>query len=98
MNKISVIVPIYNVEKYLPTCLNSIINQTYKNLEILLINDGSSDNSGEICENYAKMDNRIHVFHKRNEGVSSARNLGIDLSVGDFISFVDPDDFLDLNL
>lgn len=69
MNKISVIVPIYNVEKYLPTCLNSIINQTYKNLEILLINDGSSDNSGEICENYAKMDNRIHVFHKRNEGV-----------------------------
>ena len=65
MNKISIIIPIYNVEQYLPQCLDSIINQTYKNLEIILINDGSTDNSGKICDNYAKVDNRIHVFHKK---------------------------------
>lgn len=98
MNKISIIIPIYNVEQYLPQCLDSIINQTYKNLEIILINDGSTDNSGKICDNYAKVDNRIHVFHKKNEGVSSARNLGLDKCTGDFIGFVDPDDFIELNM
>ena len=95
MNKISIIIPIYNVEQYLPQCLDSIINQTYKNLEIILINDGSTDNSGKICDNYAKVDNRIHVFHKKNEGVSSARNLGLEKCTGDFIGFVDPDDFIE---
>lgn len=98
MNKISIIIPIYNVEQYLPQCLDSIINQTYKNLEIILINDGSTDNSGKICDNYAKVDNRIHVFHKKNEGVSSARNLGLEKCTGDFIGFVDPDDFIELNM
>ena len=98
MNKISIIIPIYNVEQYLPQCLDSIINQTYKNLEIILINDGSTDNSGKICDNYAKVDNRIHVFHKKNEGVTSARNLGLDKCTGDFIGFVDPDDFIELNM
>ena len=98
MNKISIIIPIYNVEQYLPQCLDSIINQTYKNLEIILINDGSTDNSGKICDNYAKVDNRIHVFHKKNEGVSSARNLGLEKCTGDFIGFIDPDDFIELNM
>lgn len=98
MNKISIIIHIYNVEQYLPQCLDSIINQTYKNLEIILINDGSTDNSGKICDNYAKVDNRIHVFHKKNEGVSSARNLGLEKCTGDFIGFIDPDDFIELNM
>ena len=78
MNKISIIIPIYNVEQYLPQCLDSIINQTYKNLEIILINDGSTDNSGKICDNYAKVDNRIHVFHKKNETqIDSLTSFGI---------------------
>lgn len=94
---ISIIVPVYNVEDYLKECLNSIINQTYKNLEILLIDDGSSDKSGEICDEYAKNDSRIKVFHKQNGGQSSARNLGLDKSKGDFISFVDSDDVLGEN-
>ncbi|MEF2629635.1 glycosyltransferase family 2 protein [Megamonas funiformis] len=98
MSKISIIIPIYNVEQYLSQCLDSVINQTYKNLEILLINDGSTDNSGKICDNYAKLDNRIRVFHKKNEGVSSARNLGLEKCTGDFIGFVDPDDFIELNM
>lgn len=80
---ISVIVPIYNVEKYLQECLDSIINQTYKNLEIILVDDGSTDNSGIICNEYAKKDNRIKVIHKKNGGLSSARNAGMDeCSVG----------------
>lgn len=94
---ISIIVPVYNVEDYLKECLNSIINQIYKNLEILLIDDGSSDKSGEICDEFAKNDSRIKVFHKQNGGQSSARNLGLDKSKGDFISFVDSDDVLGEN-
>lgn len=97
-DKISIIIPVYNVEQYLSQCLDSVINQTYKNLEILLIDDGSTDNSGKICDKYAKLDNRISVFHKKNEGVSSARNLGLNKCTGDFIGFVDPDDFLELNM
>lgn len=86
---ISVIVPIYNVEKYLQECLDSIINQTYKNLEIILVDDGSTDNSGIICNEYAKKDNRIKVIHKKNGGLSSARNAGMDeCSVGDRKSVV----------
>lgn len=98
MHLISIIIPIYNVEQYLSQCLDSVINQTYKNLEIILIDDGSTDNSGKICDDYALLDNRIKVFHKKNEGVSSARNLGLDNCTGDFIGFVDPDDFIELNM
>lgn len=89
---ISVIVPIYNSEKYLEECIRSIFNQTYKNLEILLIDDGSTDNSGNICNKFSEEDNRIKVVHKRNCGIASARNCGILHSTGDYISFIDSDD------
>ena len=92
---ISVIVPIYNVENYLRMCLDSIQNQTYKNFECLLINDGSPDNSAEICREYAAKDSRFRYFEKENGGVSSARNLGMKCANGDYITFVDPDDWLD---
>lgn len=78
MKKISVIVPIYNVEKYIKKCLNSIINQTYTNLEIILVNDGSQDNCGKICDEYASKDNRIIVIHKKNGGLSDARNTRLE--------------------
>lgn len=91
---ISVIVPVYNVEKYLHKCINSILNQTYKNLEIILIDDGSTDNSGKICDEYALKDNRIKVIHKENGGLSSARNAGLDICSGDYIGFVDSDDYI----
>lgn len=96
MNKvhISVIVPIYKVEKYLPKCIDSILAQTNKNFELLLINDGSPDDCAKICDEYATKDSRIRVFHKENGGVSSARNLGLDNAVGDWVSFVDPDDWV----
>lgn len=93
-NLISVIVPIYNVEKYLPKCIDSIINQTYQNLEIILVDDGSPDNCGKICDDYAKKDKRIKVIHKENGGVSDARNVGLKLAKGEYIAFVDPDDVL----
>lgn len=92
--KISIIVPIYNVEKYLDKCIRSIINQSYKNIEIILINDGSTDKSGEICDYYSTIDKRIKIIHKKNEGVSVARNLGISLSKGKYIGFVDSDDWI----
>lgn len=91
---LSIIVPVYKVEKYLPRCLDSILAQTYKNLEVLLIDDGSPDNSGAICDEYASRDNRIRVFHKENNGVSSARNLGLKEAKGEYIGFVDSDDFI----
>lgn len=94
MDKISVIVPIYNVEKYLKQCLDSIITQTYQNLEIILINDGSTDQSLEICRQYAKRDQRIILISQKNSGVSSARNAGLDIATGSFITFIDPDDWL----
>ena len=93
--KVSVIIPVYNVEEYIVRCLDSIINQTYKNLEIIIIDDGSTDNSPEICDKYAMADERIIVIHKENSGVSSARNKGIEIATGDFIGFVDSDDFLE---
>ena len=96
--KISIIIPVYNVEKYLHQCLNSVINQTYKNLEIICINDGSKDNSSIILNEYLQKDNRIVIVNQKNSGVSSARNKGIRLSTGDFISFIDSDDYLDLNV
>lgn len=91
---ISVIVPIYNVEEYLPTCIKSILNQTYKDLEILLIDDGSTDNSGKICDEYAKQDNRCIVIHQPNKGLSDARNIGLDRATGEYISFIDGDDYI----
>ena len=95
MKKVSVIVPIYNVEKYLSKCLNSIVGQTYENLEILCVNDGSPDNSGEILRIFAERDNRIRIINKENGGLSSARNAGIKEATGDYIVFVDADDWID---
>ena len=92
---ISIIVPVYNVEKYLNKCIDSIINQTYRNLEIILVDDGSPDNCGKICDEYAKKDKRIKVIHKKNGGVSSARNKGIENASGYWISFVDADDWIE---
>lgn len=91
---ISVIVPIYNVEKYLNRCIDSIIAQTYENIEIILVDDGSPDNCGAICDEYAAKDSRIKVIHKKNGGLSEARNAGIDIAKGEFISFIDSDDFV----
>lgn len=92
---ISVIVPIYKVETYLRRCLDSIINQTYRNLEIILVDDGSPDLCPGICDEYARRDERIKVIHKENGGLSSARNAGIEIMTGKFVTFVDSDDFLD---
>jgi len=94
---VSVIVPVYNSEKYLRRCIESIINQSYKNIEIILINDGSTDNSGEICNANALSDNRIRVIHTRNNGPAAARNIGIENSKGSFIFFIDADDFIENN-
>lgn len=91
---ISIIVPVYNARKYLKECINSIVNQTYTNLDIILIDDGSTDDSGEICDEYAKKEKRIRVFHKNNAGVSSARNMGISQSKAKFLCFVDSDDII----
>lgn len=94
MKKISIIIPVYKVENYLDKCVKSIINQTYKNLEIILVDDGSPDRCPAICDKWAEKDSRIKVIHKQNGGVSSARNCGIDVSTGDYICFVDSDDYL----
>lgn len=91
---ISIIIPVYNVETYLDRCIESLINQTYKNLEIILVNDGSKDNSGAICDKYALKDDRIKVYHIENGGSSIARNYGLKKSKGDFIGFVDSDDWV----
>lgn len=91
---VSIIVPVFNVEKYLEECLDSILNQTYKNIEIILVDDGSTDSSGKICDEYLKKDSRIKVFHKINQGVSITRNFGVEKSNGEYITFVDSDDFL----
>ena len=96
-DKVSIIVPVYNNEKFLEKCLDSIINQSYKNLEILLINDGSKDNSLKIMRQYAKKDKRIIIIDKENEGVSKARNDGIRASSGEYITFVDSDDYIEFN-
>lgn len=93
--KISVIIPIYNVERYLTQCVNSVTSQSYKNLEIILVNDGSPDNSPHLCDDFAKRDSRIRVVHKTNGGLSSARNAGIKIATGDYILFLDSDDYWD---
>lgn len=92
---LSVIVPIYNSEKFLEKCINSLISQSYKYLDIILINDGSTDGSGNICKKYEMIDERIHVIEKANSGVSKTRNIGLDKAVGEFITFVDSDDYID---
>lgn len=94
---ISIIVPVYNSENTLERCVNSLVNQTYRAIEIILINDGSKDASGQICDSYLKNDDRIKVYHKKNEGVSIARNMGINKAQGYFLLFVDSDDFLSLD-
>lgn len=92
--KISVIVPVYNVEKYIRRCIESILAQTYTNFEVLLVDDGSTDKSGLICDEFSKVDDRIQVFHKENGGVSSARNYGLNKAKGEWISFIDGDDWI----
>lgn len=92
---ISVIVPVYNVERYVKKCLDSILAQTIENIEIIVVDDGSTDTSGVICDEYAKRDNRIHVYHKTNGGLSSARNYGIERATGRYFGFVDSDDYID---
>ena len=94
-DKISVIIPVYNTELYLRRCLESVINQTYTNLQIIIIDDGSTDNSLKICTEYAQNDNRLIVYSQNNSGVSAARNKGLDMATGDYIAFVDSDDFIE---
>ena len=100
MKKVSIIVPVYNSEKYLEKCLDSILNQTYTDIEALCVNDGSSDNSLEILERYSKADSRVRVFNKKNEGkgAASARNLGLENASGDYVQFLDSDDFFELDM
>ena len=95
--KISVIIPVFNTELYLNACLDSVINQTYLDIEIIIVNDGSNDSSASICEEYSKVDQRIIFIDKENEGVSVARNIGINLARGEWVYFLDSDDFLELN-
>lgn len=91
---VSVIIPVYKVEKYLPMCVDSVLNQSYRNLEVILVDDGSPDNCPAICDEYAKKDKRIRVLHQKNAGLSMARNAGLDICTGDYITFVDSDDLL----
>lgn len=98
MSLISIIVPVYNVEKYIFKCVDSIINQTYKNIEIILVDDGSTDRSGIICDEYKKKDNRVKVIHKKNGGLSDARNVGINEAKGNYLVFIDSDDWVTNNM
>lgn len=92
---ISVVVPVYKVEKYIHECANSILDQTYKNFELILVDDGSPDTCGEICDDYSRKDTRVRVIHKKNGGLSDARNAGIDIAKGEYITFIDSDDYVD---
>lgn len=92
---ISVIIPVYNSEKFLDRCVNSVLKQSYKELDIILVDDGSSDKSGEMCDQYAQIDERVRVIHKKNGGVSAARNSGLDVAAGDYCTFVDSDDYIE---
>ena len=91
---VSIIIPIYNVEKYLPKCIESLMNQTYRDIEIILVDDGSPDACGKICDEYARVDSRIIVIHQKNQGVSAARNSGLECAKGEYIGFIDPDDWV----
>ena len=94
---ISVIIPVYNIESYIKQCMDSIINQKYKNFELIIVDDGSTDSTGKICDDYAVKDNRISVVHIKNFGVSNARNIGINLAIGEYLVFVDGDDYVGNN-
>ena len=94
MCEISIIVPVYKVEKYLKKCVDSILAQTFSDFELILVDDGSPDNSGRICDDYAKKDARVRVVHKQNGGLSSARNAGIEVAKGKYLGFVDSDDYI----
>ena len=96
--KISIIVPVYKVEPYIHKCVDSILNQTFKDFELILVDDGSPDNCGKICDEYAQKDNRVKVIHKENGGLSSARNAGLDISIGKYIGFVDSDDYIEKDM
>lgn len=98
MPKLSIIVPVYKVEQYIHKCVDSILNQTFTDFELILVDDGSPDNCGNICDEYAQKDKRVRVIHKENGGVSQARNLGIDEAKGEYISFIDPDDWIALDM
>ena len=98
MKKISVIVPVYNTEEYIEKCINSITGQTYKNLEIIVVNDGSTDNSLNILKSLQSKDSRIRIINQENKGVSAARNTGLDNTTGEYIAFVDSDDYLEKNM
>ena len=95
---ISVIVPVYNVENYLERCMTSVLNQTYKNLEIILVDDGATDSSSKMCDEYARMDSRVRVIHKANGGLSDARNAGLSIATGEYIGYVDSDDWIELDM
>ena len=98
MKKISVIIPVYNVEKYLYRCVDSVLGQTYYNIEVILIDDGSTDSSPEICDEYQKRDKRVKVIHKKNSGAASSRNIGLSSAKGDYIAFIDSDDYIELDM
>lgn len=98
MYKVSVIIPVYNVEDYLSMCIESVLKQTYKNIEVILINDGSTDSSGKICDKYSQSYDFIRTIHKKNEGLGMARNTGIDAAQGDYITFIDSDDVIEKNM
>lgn len=95
---VSIVIPVFNVEKYLSRCLDSVRNQTYKNIEVIIIDDGSTDRSGEICDNYSILDNRFIVIHKQNSGVSISRNIGLNIVKGDYVCFIDSDDWVEHDL
>ena len=96
--KVSIIVPVYNVEKYIDKCINSILNQTFKDFELILVDDGSTDSSGDICDKYREIDDRVIVIHKENGGLSSARNIGLKYSKGQYIGFIDGDDYVEKDM
>ncbi len=96
--KISIVVAVYNVEKYLNQCVQSLVNQTYRNLEIILIDDGATDESGKMCDEWSRTDSRIKVIHQENGGLSAARNAGLDVATGDYIGFIDSDDYIHLKM
>ncbi len=98
MPLVSVIIPIYNTEKFLPLCINSVLNQTLTDIEVLLVNDGSTDGSGKICDEYACKDQRIQVIHTLNQGVSHARNQGLETAKGEYIAFMDSDDWIETDI
>ena len=95
MPKISIIVPVYNVEEYIHRCIDSILAQTFTDFELILVNDGSHDQCGKICDEYAENDSRIKVIHKKNGGLSDARNAGLEIAQGEYIGFVDSDDYIE---